>query len=112
VNDIQQRQKKYYRPTSINFESIESYTYPNKVFQITVAKRHTVKQDGLRGIKEILDFNSEINIYFVLPKDTFENFKTEQSYENNGNNKRFDAWINNIVHYALCVDLDKYCREL
>src|SRR5207248_96676 len=63
-NDIQQRQKKYYRPTSINFESIDSYAYPNKMFQITVAKRHTVKQDGLREIEKILDFDSEINIYF------------------------------------------------
>ena len=111
-NDIQQRQKKYYRPTSINFESIDSYAYPNKMFQITVAKRHTVKQDGLREIEKILDFDSEINIYFVLPRDIFENFKTKQSYENNGVGKRFDTWINTIAQYALCVDLDKYCGEL
>ncbi|CAG8676130.1 16323_t:CDS:2 [Funneliformis mosseae] len=111
-DDIQKGQKNYYRPNSDTFESIDSYVYPNKMFQVTVSRRHGVKQDGLRAIKKVLDEDSDINIYFVLPKDIFENFKTKQSYENKGDNKRFDAWINNIVQYALCVDLDKYCGEL
>ncbi|CAB4417411.1 unnamed protein product [Rhizophagus irregularis] len=41
--DIQQRQKNYYRPNSGTFESIDSYIYPNKMFQITVSRRHNVK---------------------------------------------------------------------
>ena len=111
-HDIQQGRKNYYRPNSDTFESIDSYIYPNKMFQITVSRGHDVKQDGLRAIKEILDEDSEINIYFVLPKDIFENFKTKQPYKNKGDGKRFDTWINNIVQYALCIDLDKYCGEL
>lgn len=112
-DDIQQQgPTKYYRPVSDTFESIDSYVYPNEMFQVTVSRRHGVKQDGLRAIKEILDENSDINIYFVLPKDIFENFKTKQSYVNKGKGKIFDAWIYNIVQYALCIDLDKYCGEL
>jgi hypothetical protein len=37
------------------------------MFQITVSRRHNVKQDGLRAIKEILDEDC-----------IFENFKTKQ----------------------------------
>jgi len=104
-DDIQQGRKNYYRPNSDTFESIDSYVYPNKMFQVTVSKRHGVKQDGLRAIMDILDEDSDINIYFVLPKDIFENFKTKQPYENKGEGRRFDTWINNIVQYALCVGI-------
>src|SRR5688572_26473985 len=55
-DDIQQGQKNYYRPNSDTFESIDSYVYPNNMFQVTVSRKHVVKQDGLRAIKEILDF--------------------------------------------------------
>ncbi|CAG8673861.1 1455_t:CDS:2, partial [Funneliformis caledonium] len=112
TGDIQQGQKNYYRPDSDTFESIDSYVYPNKMFQITVSRRHGVKQDGLRAIKEVLDEDSDINIYFVVPKDKFGNFKTKQPYENKGDGKKFDVWINKIVQYALCIDFDKYCGEL
>lgn len=45
------------------------------MFQITVSRRHKINQDGLRAIKGILDRDSEISIYFVLPSDIFEKFK-------------------------------------
>jgi hypothetical protein len=65
------------------FESIDSYVYPNKMFQVAISRRHKINQDGLRAIKEILDGgDSEINIYFVLPRDIFEKFKTKHPYVN------------------------------
>jgi hypothetical protein len=112
-DDIQQQgPTKYYRPVSDTFESIDSYVYPNEMFQVTISRSHGLKQDGLRAIKGILDFHSDINVYFVLPKDIYETFKKKQPYENKGKSKIFDAWIDDIVQYALCIDLDKYCGEL
>ncbi|CAG8791798.1 25152_t:CDS:1, partial [Racocetra persica] len=102
------KDEKYYRPTSKNFESIDSYVHPNKLFQVTVAKRHSIKQDGLRMIKGILDESRKINFYFVLPKDIFAIFTKKQPYENMGEGKVLDAWIYEIDQYALCLDLNHY----
>ncbi|CAG8441789.1 14959_t:CDS:2 [Cetraspora pellucida] len=102
------KDEKYYRPTSKNFESIDSYVHPNKLFQITIAKRHSIKPDGLRMIKGILDESRKINFYFVLPKDIFAKFTKKQAYENKRGEKVFDAWIYEIDQYALCLDLNQY----
>ncbi|RIB26927.1 hypothetical protein C2G38_2063535 [Gigaspora rosea] len=102
------KDEKYYRPTSKNFESIDSYIHPNKLFQVTIAKRHGIKQDGLRMIKGILDESHKINFYFVLPKDVFAKFTKKQPYENKGGGKVFDARIYEIDQYALCLDLNQY----
>ncbi|RIB01901.1 hypothetical protein C2G38_2126519 [Gigaspora rosea] len=96
------KDEKYYRPTSKNFESIDSYVHRNKLFQVIVAKRHGIKQDGLRMIKGILDESCKINFYFVLPKDVFAKFTKKQTYENKGGGKVSDAWIYEIDQYALC----------
>jgi hypothetical protein len=42
------------------------------IFQVTVSKKHSIKQDGLRAIKSILDEDFGTNIYFVLPREIFE----------------------------------------
>ncbi|KAF0429612.1 crinkler family protein [Gigaspora margarita] len=102
------KDEKYYWPTSKNFESIDSYVHPNKLFQVIIAKRHGIKQNGLRMIKEILDESSKINFYFVMPKDVFAKFTKKQPYENKGKGKAFDPWIYEIDQYALCLDLDQY----
>ena len=72
VNEIQ-GQGKYCRPTSKTFESIDSYAHPNNLFQVTISKKHSsIKQDGLRAIKSILDKDFGTNIYFILPREIFE----------------------------------------
>jgi hypothetical protein len=102
-------QRIYYRPTSKIFETIDSYVHDNKLFQVTVAKSHGIKQDGLRAIKGILDLSCRINFYFVLPKDVFTTFTKEQKYQNTGKGIIIDEWIiENIDQYALCIDLDQY----
>ncbi|CAG8729041.1 19879_t:CDS:2 [Dentiscutata erythropus] len=82
------KDENYYWPTSKNFESIDSYIHPNKLFQVTVAKRHSIKQDGLRMIKGILN-------------------KSHKAYENKRERKVFDTWISEIDQYALCLDLNQ-----
>ncbi|RGB33957.1 hypothetical protein C1646_169467 [Rhizophagus diaphanus] len=107
--NIGQNQKIYYRPTSKIFETIDSYVHHNKLFQVTVAKSHGIKQEGLRAIKGILDFSCRINFYFVLPKDVFITFTKEQKYQNTGKGIIIDEWITeDIDQYALCIDLAQY----
>ncbi|CAI2175444.1 2944_t:CDS:2 [Funneliformis geosporum] len=101
-----QGQVKYFRPTSKTFESIDSYAHTNNLFQVTVSRKHSIKQDGLRAIKGILDEDFDVRIYFVLPSEIFRTFKRKQSYENKGEGKVFDSWIYNITQYALCVNLE------
>jgi hypothetical protein len=76
--------EKYCRPTSKTFESIDSYVHPNNLFQITISRKHSIKQDGLRAIKDIIDEKFGVNIYFVLPREIFKTFKRKQSYEIRG----------------------------
>ncbi|CAG8818046.1 15883_t:CDS:1, partial [Cetraspora pellucida] len=49
--------------------------------------RHSIKPDGLRMIKGILDESLKINFYFVLPKGVFAKFIKKQPYENKGGGK-------------------------
>ncbi|CAG8634710.1 14474_t:CDS:1 [Funneliformis mosseae] len=70
-----QGQVKYFRPTSKIFESIDSYAHTNNLFQVTVSRKHSIKQDGLRAIKDILDENFDVRIYFILPREIFRTFK-------------------------------------
>ncbi|GES76651.1 hypothetical protein GLOIN_2v1761221 [Rhizophagus clarus] len=103
-----QGQNKYYRPTSKIFESIDSYVRYNKLFQVTVAKSHGIKQEGLRAIKGILKDSCRISFYFVLPKNIFETYTKKQKYKNKGEGIRIDGWIKgDIDKYALCIDFNK-----
>ncbi|CAG8621398.1 13109_t:CDS:2, partial [Funneliformis mosseae] len=83
IKEIQERVK-YFRSTSKTFERIDSYAHPNNLFQVTVSRKHSIKQDGLRAIKDILDENYCVKIYFVLLREIFKTFKRKQSYENKG----------------------------
>ncbi|CAG8586060.1 15820_t:CDS:2 [Funneliformis mosseae] len=44
--------------------------------------KYSIKQDRLRVIKKVLYEDSNIHIYFVIPKDKFGNFKTKLPYKN------------------------------
>ncbi|RGB28093.1 hypothetical protein C1646_768266 [Rhizophagus diaphanus] len=60
--------------------SIDSYIHPNKLFQITIADKHGVKQEKLKEYyRDILDQSGEIRLYFVVPEESFRTYK-KQNY--------------------------------
>ncbi|CAI2178669.1 6111_t:CDS:2 [Funneliformis geosporum] len=67
---------KYYQPMNQNFESIDIIVAPDKLFQITAAKKHPIKLNGLKKLVDKLGGKSgkdEISLYFVLPKNLYDN---------------------------------------
>ncbi|CAI2185086.1 9930_t:CDS:1, partial [Funneliformis geosporum] len=108
ITEINLSGNSYYRPYSKTSKSVDSYIHLNILFQITVAKRHGIKQKGLKNLENILNKSNEIYLYFAVPKDIFESF-TKQNYLD-GDKKAVDVenWINEIKQYSLRVDLDQF----
>ena len=99
----------YYRPYSKTSKSVDSYIHSNQLLQITVAKKHGIKQKGIKNLESILNKSNEIYLYFAVPKDNFDSFTKKQNYLE-GEKKAVDVedWINEIKQYSLCVDLDHF----
>ncbi|RGB24662.1 hypothetical protein C1646_594662, partial [Rhizophagus diaphanus] len=81
INDIDINKGIYYQPISKNYMSIDSYIHPNKLFQITIADKHGVKQEKLKEYRNIniLNLSNEIHLYFVIPEERFRTYK-KQNY--------------------------------
>ena len=64
----------YYRPISVSNESYDSFRYMNDevyLFQITVAKSHDIKLEGVKAFKKQFFKDSKnqiINLVFVMPR--------------------------------------------
>jgi hypothetical protein len=75
IEDVEISKGMYYQLLAKNYQSIDNYIHPNILFQITVAERHRVKQEGLRKYEKILNHSEKIRLYFVVPKERFETYK-------------------------------------
>lgn len=109
VPEINRNENCYYRPYSKTSKSVDSYIHSNQLLQITVAKKHGIKQKGIKNLESILNKSNEIYLYFAVPKDNFDSFTKKQNYLE-GEKKAVDVedWINEIKQYSLCVDLDHF----
>ena len=95
----------YYTSKSAYFPSVDSLLSPDSAFQMTIAQNRPVKVGGLRMATNLLGNPSNINLYFVVPKDIYDKY-TKQMYTNKDGKeskcppKKFSQW-------ALCLPLIK-----
>jgi hypothetical protein len=109
INDIDINEGIYYQPVSKNYMSIDSYIHPNKLFQITIADKHGVKQEKLKEYyRDILDQSGEIRLYFIVPEESFRTYKKQNYLDGSKKAENVPQWIQNIKQYALCMKCDKY----
>uniref|UniRef100_A0AAV1TTM9 Crinkler effector protein N-terminal domain-containing protein n=1 Tax=Peronospora matthiolae TaxID=2874970 RepID=A0AAV1TTM9_9STRA len=80
----------YLLPASGNFESVDAMGTPNELYQITCAKVHPCKHQGLRRVLDMLGNPAEPRLYFVVPADIFEDFEF-QNYQKSGRKKVIDS---------------------
>jgi len=107
INDIDINEGIYYQPVSKNYMSIDSYIHPNKLFQITIADKHGVKQEKLKEYhRDILDQSDEIRLYFVVPEESFRTYKKQNYLDGSKKAENVPQWIQNIKQYALCMKCD------
>ncbi|CAI2182402.1 1023_t:CDS:2, partial [Funneliformis geosporum] len=71
---------KYYKPVEQNFPSIDAIIAPNKLFQMTIAKNHPIKMNGLKTLLNKLggeDASEDIKFYFIVPEHLYDNYKKQ-----------------------------------
>ncbi|GBB88572.1 hypothetical protein RclHR1_01510023 [Rhizophagus clarus] len=116
VDDIEYG--KYCKPVAKNFETIDAI-YIGKdydfTFQMTVGRTHDIKQHGYELLHEKLGGESAdhpVRHYFVVPKDTFQNFQKQPftvKKEEKGQPKNVvnvKQWITKrIEQYVLLLDV-------
>ena len=62
----------FLQPASRNFESVDALAKPNNLFQVTCARVHSCKQNGLLKALSLLGNAVAPRLYFVVPPDVFE----------------------------------------
>ncbi|CAB4442451.1 unnamed protein product [Rhizophagus irregularis] len=108
----------YYNfPKIKNFESVDAIAPENNgihhLYQITIARKHDTKVNGLLKLKNHLGGNLPIHLYFVVPNINciFDNFSF-QNYVTTGDEKHkgwnaTTKWIrDNIKQYVLEIELN------
>ncbi|CAG8453147.1 13333_t:CDS:2 [Funneliformis caledonium] len=80
VPEINGNENCYYRLYSKTSKSVDSYIHSNQLLQITVAKKHEIKQKRIKNLKSILNKSNEIYLYFAVSKDNFDSFTKKQNY--------------------------------
>lgn len=98
---------KYYQPESKNFPTIDSIIAPDKLFQMTIAKCHPIKMNGLKKLRNKLGGENEISFYFVIPTHLYEKYSV-QPFHNSKDElaQRIPDWINDhLQQYVLKIDL-------
>ena len=97
----------YYRPRSQRLESIDAIRLSlskevyHELFQMTVAKQHGIKVNGLHTVLKD-NPHKKARFYFVVPGDIFPHFKT-QNYLTSGGTKCniLPSWLNEVEQWAL-----------
>jgi hypothetical protein len=69
----------YLRPISKGLKAVDALQKPNNLFQMTVGSKHPVHASGLVEAINALGSQGQVNLFFVLPNDLFEEFE-EQAY--------------------------------
>jgi hypothetical protein len=98
--------EKYYKPVEQNFPSIDAVIAPNKLFQMTIAKTHPIKMNGLKILQDKLggEYASEdIKFYFVVPEHLYDNYGKQNFHTSDDTlAKDIPLWIQfRVNQYAL-----------
>jgi len=101
-------QNRYCIPTQKNNASFDAFVSPDTFFQMTIADNHPIIRIGLE--KYIKDDNSDINFYFVLPTDLYNDYKPQALHTTNRTVlKNKPPWFNRFKQYALELDPKLVC---
>jgi len=71
---------KYYKPVKQNFLTIDIIIASNKLFQMTIAKIHPIKMNGLKILYNKLEgenASEDIKFYFVIPEHLYNNYRKQ-----------------------------------
>jgi len=114
------------RPKVKNFDAADLFLMPNYVFQITVSKKHPIKQKELvKIIPNMLacrrDSNAKIRLVFVVPDDIYDDFEYQRyvtTKKNNGDDlddfkdvKQLSSVLNNVEQWVLKIDLSMHQQK-
>ncbi|RIB25147.1 hypothetical protein C2G38_2138897 [Gigaspora rosea] len=103
-------------PSKSNFGAADLFVSPNDIFQITVSHRHPIKQTELVNIVKnlpgyIKDSNAKIRLYFVVPDDIYENYKTQDIVTRDVDTKSLrkvktqNSILKNVEQWVIKVDI-------
>jgi hypothetical protein len=91
-----------------NFPSIDMIISPDSLFQITISRRHPVKQEPLRQILEKLPVEEGIVLYTVVPDEIFDSFPFQQYHNDLGKVSRMvPESVQKLEQWVLGVPLGK-----
>ncbi|KAF0488607.1 rxlr effector candidate protein [Gigaspora margarita] len=103
-------------PSKSNFGAADLFVSPNDIFQITVSHRHPIKQTELVNIVKnipgyIKHSNAKIRLYFVVPDDIYENYKTQDIVTRDVDTKSLrkvktqNSILKNVKQWVIKVDI-------
>jgi hypothetical protein len=102
------KDEKYYQPKDPKFSSFDAIIAPDQLFQVTIAKTHSIKTNGLKRVcKKLGDNEDAIYSYFAilerLYNDDFKIQKVVNSKNEPGIN--ISGWKRHVFQYALKIKL-------
>ncbi|CAI2179167.1 7075_t:CDS:2 [Funneliformis geosporum] len=102
------KDEKYYKPVEQNFPSIDAIIAPNKLFQMTIAKIHPIKMNGLKMLQDKLggdNASENIKFYFVVPEHLYDNYGKQNFHTSDDTlAKDIPLWIQfRVNQYALKI---------
>ena len=101
----------FLQPASRNFESVDALAKANKLFQVTCARVHPCKQNGLLKALSLLGNAVAPRLYFVVPPDVFEGFKYQDYHTVRGGMvKVVDEKLKKLEQYVIKIDYDYEIR--
>ncbi|GBC06602.1 hypothetical protein RclHR1_06950008 [Rhizophagus clarus] len=100
----------YYQAWESNFPSLDSVITPNKVFQMTIAKHHPIKMNGLKALCNKFGDKSAkelIYYYFVVPEYLYDDYKVQKFVTSKEKDaKIIPNWIDErVFQYVLKIKL-------
>ena len=85
----------YMMPSAKNLASVDALMQPDKMFQMTVGLRHSVKVEGLNKAADVLSSN-QVDLVFVVPPSVYDGFK-KQSYKSDASSKQPKRIVRQLV---------------
>jgi len=93
-------------PVSGNYPSIDSLMKPNKLFQCTISKNHSIKGVGLERVHKQLQ-NQDYEFYFCVPDYNFGKIKC-QKIKNKDKSERQKALSFRIRQFAIAIPFGEH----
>ena len=105
--EVQSEGDYYYRPKINNYESVDSFEKPDRLFQMTGARAHPCKQTGVHNVLKLLGNPENPSLYFVVPNDRFKHFKYQKYHDSQQGIMEKPTYLNvkKVKQFVLLMDL-------